>query len=290
MKPNQPALIPSMPEAEYHGHPALSSTGARKLLPPSTPAEFDWERRNPTAPTKAMILGKAAHRLALGVGAHIEVSDEWQDFRKADAQAWRDEVLARDEVPMLASSADYQTLMAMRDALRAHADFPRLFSADRGDAEVSAFWTDKATGVECRARFDFLPHAVKGRRLIVPDYKKSEKVDPAGFARACADYGHPMQADWYLRGVRALGLDRDPAFVFVTQSPKPPYLVAIHQITDADMRLAAARNDAALRIFARCTETGQWPGWPGVNQLEVPAYWRNQTEDLLDQLESENAA
>ena len=38
MKPEQPALIPSMPEVEYHAHPALSSTGARKLLPPSTPA------------------------------------------------------------------------------------------------------------------------------------------------------------------------------------------------------------------------------------------------------------
>ena len=54
------SVIFDMPEVEYHRHPALSSTGARRLLRPSCPALFDWERKHPRPPTKAMRLGRAA--------------------------------------------------------------------------------------------------------------------------------------------------------------------------------------------------------------------------------------
>lgn len=281
-------IIRDMREAEYHARPELSSTGSRKLLAPSCPAIFDYDRRNPKPPTKAMVLGKAAHRLALGVGANIQTAD-YPDFRTKEAQQWRDAVLDAGDVPLLENSNDWRTITGMRDALRDHDAFPHLFDPERGDAEVSLFWTDDETGVQCRARLDFLPHKQRGRRIVVPDYKKAEKVDGAGFGRAAADYGYPMQHDWYLRGVRANGLDADPALVFVAQSPTPPYLVAVHQIPDQDVCIAAARNDAALRIYAQCSAAGRWPGYEGVQRLDMPTWWRIQSEDLLDSLESETS-
>ncbi len=277
-------LILAMPEADYHAHPALSSTGARRLLHPGCPALFDHERRHPMTPTKAMMEGRATHREVLGIGSTIELGD-YPDFRTKEAQEWRDAVEATGSVPMLRDGKAWRNVRGMRDALRAHPIFPRLFDPERGDAEASAFWADPETGIECRARFDFLPHRQEGNRLVIPDYKRAEKVDPDGFARSAATYGYPMQADWYLTAAKALGLDADPAFVFVTQMPEPPYLVAVHQVPPDDMVLAAGRNRVARRTFAQCTESGEWPGWPGVNQLDMPTYWRIQSDAILSESE-----
>lgn len=278
-----PGLHHDMDEVAYHAHPALSSTGARRLIRPGCPALFAWERDHPTPPTDAMKFGRAAHREILGVGAEIAVTDDWSDFRTKKAQEWRDEQEAAGLLPMLASSTKWQQIQGMKAGLERHETYRRLFDPERGDAEVSAFWTDEETGVACRARFDFLPHPVKGRRLIVPDYKKTTDPEPGAFARDAASYGYPMQADWYLRGVRALGLDDDAQFVFVAQADKPPYLASVSYVSGSDLALAHHRNRLALHTFKACTETGQWPGYDEIAALPMPTYWRIESEDLIDQ-------
>lgn len=271
----------SMPAEKYHAHPALSSTGARRLLPPSCPALYRWEQLHPTPPTAAMRMGTAMHREVLGVGSDIEVSDEWTSYRTKDAQAWRDAVSAAGQIPMLAH--EYEPVAAMRDALRADPVVGALFDPDRGDAEVSLFWTDRETGVDCRARLDFLPHPVEGRRLIVPDYKTCRSAEPAAFGRAAADMGYALQADFYMRGVVAAGLDPAPAFVFVAQEKTPPYLVQPVQLSRDVLALAHRMNTAAMRRYATCVETDTWPGYaPGVAEAPLPTWWSHATEDFLD--------
>ena len=73
---NPASLIYDLPEADYHAHPALSSTGARRLLRPGCPALFDWERQHPRPATEAMKLGRAAHREVLGVGSDFALTDK----------------------------------------------------------------------------------------------------------------------------------------------------------------------------------------------------------------------
>lgn len=273
-------ILPDFDERDYHAHEALSSTGARKLLPPGTPARFHYERQHPKAPTEAMILGKAAHRLTLGAGARIEVAD-YPDFRTKEAREWRDGVLAADSVPLLADSDKWRRVQGMKAALDADPIYRRLFDPDRGRPEVSLFWLEG--DVPCRARFDFLPDPIDGRRLVIPDYKSTSKLaHPLEFARSAAEYGYPMQDDFYRRGARAL-IDQDPAFVFVVQETEPPYLVSFVQVRPDDQRLAEARNDLALSIFAACTAADQWPGYGSeVHQLDMPAWWRIQSEDILE--------
>src|SRR5215469_11135399 len=91
-------------EATYHGDPvpggSLSSSGARKLLPPSCPAKFAWERENPPEPTKALDLGTAAHSLVLGIGKPLAWIDA-EDWRTKAAKEWRDAARAEGSVPLL---------------------------------------------------------------------------------------------------------------------------------------------------------------------------------------------
>lgn len=282
-------IVLGMPEAEYHAHPALSSSGARKLVPPSTPAAFDWERKNPSPPTAAMRLGRAVHREVLGIGSEIVVG-QYPNYRTKESQQWRDAQEADGLIPLLAESATWTAIQGMAKALRAHPVFGQVFDPERGDGEASLFWTDPETNVPCRARLDFLPNRVKGRRLVVPDYKSTGKsADPREFARDAATYGYPQQDDWYRGGLKAIGLDRDPQFVFVVQETKPPYLIGIHQVSASDAALANGLNRRARHAFAHCTATGEWPGYGnGVHQLEMPTWWRINSEALID--ESETAA
>lgn len=276
-------IVHSLPEADYHAHPALSSTGARKLLPPSCPAKFEWERRHPTPPTRAMREGHAAHRMILGVGVEVVPVVGYDDWRTKAAQDQRKEIESSGSVALL--ERDVRRLMAMRDALLRHPIAGRLFDPDRGAPEASIFWEDSETGVECRARIDYLPDATKGRRLILADYKRAESALPTGigFPKASANYGYPMQADWYTQGVKALGLDRDPQFVFVVQEPEPPFVVTVGQFKSSDLALAHERNRRALHTYAACEASGQWPGYASeVVTFEMPTYWRIDTETFLE--------
>ena len=279
---NPASLIYDLPEADYHAHPALSSTGARRLLRPGCPALFDWERQHPRPATEAMKLGRAAHREVLGVGSDFALTDKWDNFRTDAAREWRDQAEVDGLIPMLTNSSKWERVQGMKTALLAHASYRRLFDPERGHAEASAFWVDDETGVDCRARFDFLPDPIKGRRLVIADYKKVTDPDPGAFARDAATYGYPMQADWYLRGARALKLDPDPQFVFVAQSDQPPYLVSVTYLTSADLQLAHHRNRIALHTFKGCSERGEWPGYDAVTALPMPTYWRIESEDLIE--------
>ena len=86
-----PLIAHDMPDAVYHADPipggSLSSTFAR-LLTQHVPAKAR-ERFTGRKPTKAMNLGKAAHRQALGTGPTLIV---WQfDGRTKDGKAERAE-------------------------------------------------------------------------------------------------------------------------------------------------------------------------------------------------------
>src|SRR4051794_7548534 len=101
-------------DVTYHADPvpdgSLSSSGARKLLPPSCPAIFKYERDNPPASTKTFDLGHAAHKLCLGVGPDV-VEVEADSWRTNAAKDRGEEIRAAGGVPLL--TAEYQQVQDM---------------------------------------------------------------------------------------------------------------------------------------------------------------------------------
>src|SRR3954471_5458063 len=100
----EPGVYPDIPELAYHAdcvsEGSLSCSGAKKLLPPSCPALFKWERENPPPPKRQFDFGHAAHKLVLGVGPEL-VGVDAPDWRTNAAKAQRDEARARGAVPLL---------------------------------------------------------------------------------------------------------------------------------------------------------------------------------------------
>lgn len=270
-------LVRDLPNADYHGaHDYLSASGAKKLIPPSCPAKFKAQQG--VEEHKAVFdLGKAAHTRVLGKGEDIVVVDA-TDWRSKDAREARDLARMEGKTPILA--AENVVIDGMAASLAAHPIAPLLFR--EGEAEVSAFWTDEATGVKCRVRFDYLPDPVEGQRLIVPDLKTAASAEPTEFGRNAARFHYLMQDQWYCDAVRALGIDDDPAFLFVVIEKEAPYVVTVGQFSEEDKRLGRALNDRARRTYAECLSTDTWPAYhPGVADLSLPIWHHNYYEELL---------
>ncbi len=190
------------------------------------------------------------------------------------AQEKRDNAHAAGRVPLL--QHEYEVVVDMADALRAHPAVA-LFGGRGGKPEQSMFWRDGPTGIWRRSRLDWHP-VLTGRRLVVPDYKTCASADPEKLSRAVDDWGYQQQADWYLDGIKALGLagDVEPVFVFVFQEKTPPYVVTVAELTMLTLEIGRALNRKAIGVYQECTRTGRWPGYADdVHMLSLPPWSEN---------------
>lgn len=264
-----PKVIDGLSADAYHAdRTSISSSGLRALLAPGCPAQFKYDRDNPSAPKKEFDLGHAAHLYVLGEGPELEVID-FPDWRKKDAQIQRDEAYLAGKVPLL--TKDHDTVLAMADAIRQHPIAGPLFTPGRGVAEQSIYWTDPETGIRCRIRPDWR------RGPIIVDYKTIKDAAPDTISRAIKDRSYHQQDAFYIDGVEAAGLAPDGArFVFVFQSKIAPYLVTVRELVDQDRDIGRARNQRALRIYKECETTGIWPDWTGpvteIPTISMPSY------------------
>ncbi len=250
---------------------SLSSSGARRLISPSCPAKFLWEKENRRPNKRAFDIGHAAHREVLGVGEEIVVVDA-PDWRTKAAKEQRDAAYAEGKTPILAEEA--ARVRAMADAILADPMASALFNPAKGRGEQTLVWIDESTGVTCRARLDWLPDLHDGR-LIIPDYKTCESAEPGALRRSFASFGYYMQADWYQAGAKACGLagDTEPAFVFVAQEKAAPHLITVVELDAEALELGRRRNREAIDTYVRCMETGTWPSYSAEPVLlSLPAY------------------
>lgn len=274
----EPGIYPDMSEDVYHGDPvaggSLSSTGCRKLLPPSCPARFRWWLDHPDAPRDAFDLGHAAHLKVLGRGLDLAVIDA-ADWRTKAAKEAKEAAYAAGRVPLLV--ADHERVEAMADTVRRHPIAGPLLHPDSGQPEVSAFWVDRPTGVWCRARFDFLRHLVLGRRRIIVDYKTTPNASLEHIQRAIHRFGYHQQGAHYTDGAAVLGLGDSPAFVLVFQETDPPHLVTVVQLDPVALRIGRDLNRQALDIYAECRRTGHWPAHSDdIEPIALPAWVERQ--------------
>lgn len=286
-----PGAYVGMPEYLYHRHPALSSSGAKKLTAPSTPAHYRAWKDGEQESKRHLEIGRAAHTVVLGTGQalHIVEANDWRS--KAGREG---KLLALDlgRIPVLES--EYEEIQAMADAIRSHPVAGALFQRQRyeagqllpatGTPELSLFWQDEMTGIDKRCRLDWFPHWLSASgALVVPDYKTCASASDDAVQRAIRDYGYHQQAQWNTEGIEVLGLGGGApvVFVFVFQEKTAPYLINIVAIEEQTMQVAERKNYEAAQVFKRCTEAGMWPGYSSeVTYLSLP-YW-----DLKRELEA----
>ena len=238
MNITEPGLVFDMDDETYHGDPieggSLSSSLARQLTE-HVPAKAFAAHHN-RKPTASMNLGKAAHLHALGAGPELVV---WEHDGRTKAgkeeRAARAGDIAAERV-VAVTEVERDQVLGMAAALRNDPEVAALL--DAGTPEVSVFWQEQ--GAWCRGRFDLLGD-------VGDDYKTIDDASARGFERAMSTYGYHQQADFYLRGLRAIGHPAgEQPMRFICQEKQEPYLVQVHTCDELAMEIAAALNDRAI--------------------------------------------
>lgn len=267
-----------VPDTEYHAdRSALSCSGARLLLPPSTPAIFRWNMDHARKTKREWDFGHMAHRVLLGAGAELCVLEpaihgltKGGTIAKSPraTDTWKDaEAAARAEGRVPVHVDDYQIAQAMADKVREHPTAGPLFAS--GNAEVSLVATDPETGVRLKARPDW----INSDGTIV-DYKTAVSSEVDAFSRKAADFGYHIQEAWYRHVAQLLKLHDNPRFLFVVQEKEAPYEVSVFEYQDAIDKAESKRQmREAINIYQRCSAEDNWPGRsPEVTPIFLPQW------------------
>jgi hypothetical protein len=262
-------IIADLPDEQYHAaRDSLSFSGAKLLLPPSCPAKFRERMDNPPKPKPEFTFGHAAHRLVLGKGAEI-VEVDAPNWKTKAAQEIRN-TACNGVAPML--THELEIAREMERAVRAHPIAGPLF--ETGEAEMSLYATDPATGVRLRGRTDWLT-TLDGQYFVV-DFKTSDTAEPQTFARKGAGYLYHGQHAWYEDLVKAVGLSDSPRFVDVVVEKTRPYVVTVVEYDAQSVAEGRRLNRMAIDIYAGCVATNTWPDYgPIIHSISVPEWALN---------------
>lgn len=268
-------IIYDLPEHQYHDTKALVSKSALDLFSRS-PAHYRHSLdAPPELPTDEMRVGNAFHVLTLEPDLYRSKVAVLPDFGSMHSStnrklrdAWIDDE-GRGRV--ILSRYEHDLITAMANSVRAHPAARRLLS--RGDAEVTALWTDPETGLRCKARGDWVS-AMSG---VFVDLKSCINASPDAFARAAATHRYHVQDAKYTRAFDENGITIEH-FAFIAVEKEPPHVTAVYQLDDTARLKGEELYMAELRGLRHCIDTDHWPGYSDrVMDLSLPA-WSTRTE------------
>lgn len=271
LAPHPLGLVPCTNE-EYHSGPGISKSHLDKIAGGS-PRHYWHHYLNPdrerSEPTPAMVLGSAIHSIILEPDLFTSeyVANPGIDKRTKDGKAEWAAFQAEHKGKTILSDEDFQTCLAVRDAVHLHPVAAGLLTG--GEAEQSFYAIDPEHGELVKCRTDYL-----SGDLIV-DVKSTADASPDGFARSCANFRYPHQVAWY-RDVMDAAFGEPPAhWVFMAVETKPPYAIGLYFAQPEDIARArlACRRD--LQRIVDHKRSGQWPDYGAeALPLALPKWWQ----------------
>lgn len=237
-----------------------------------SPAHGQASRLVKREPTPAMIFGTLFHTACLEPARferEVCVAPKF-DRRTKDGKAASAEWDAANIGKTGIDADTMQTLLAMRDAVFKH---PAARAAlTEGQAEQSAFWKDRETGVMMKGRFDYM-HAERG---VITDLKTTEDASRSGFERAIDKYGYHRQSALYLDGFNAIHKTDTNLFLNVCCEKEFPFGVGVYAMKEPALDLGRAQYRALLKREAECQRTGIWPCYSDAIELvDLPSWAYN---------------
>lgn len=252
----------SMPADQYHDNPAVGHSGLLRIM--RSPAHFQEYVTNKPTPTPAMEFGTAVHAAVLEANVFAECYvvppkfDRRTKEGKEEALAWE----TANKGKTVLTVEQMGAITAMADSVECHVGAAYLLNV--GAAELSGFWTDPETGIECKVRLDFL-RLVNGRGIV--DVKTCIDASSNGFAKQIANFGYDVQAAFYQDGVKVLTGYTIP-FYFIAIEKTAPYAVAVYKAGDDVIEVGRSKYQGALQLLKWCRENDTWPAYQPAGEIE----------------------
>jgi hypothetical protein len=315
-----PGIYSGVPMEDYHGAnlcvgPSISSSGLRTIFVESPLEYWIYSPLNPRRLVKpdseAFILGRAAHHLILGeaeFSKHFTAEPEtYPDAKTGEPKKWNNNAtFCREWAEHV--EAEHLTILTAKqlDAIRGMAGIlpwqegledsglknNALVKAGalKGLVEHTIIGFDEETGIYLKSRPDVMPLGC----LEFNDFKTSADVSDEAIRRTLEEYRYDMQAELASTCLDLAIGQRFESFGFIFADKKPAHATNVIELHPTDLAEAAKDNRAALRTFARCLETGNWPGPAGQRGdaacIQRSEFSRNRAADRRAYLEREIAA
>ena len=243
-------LIYDMSNDDYHAHQAISSSNCKDLL--KSPWSYQHKRDNPTSQTPSMVFGSLVHALVLEPStfeARYFIADKPKRNTK-DGKAKYAELLQECATRTWVSRDDYLKASDMTCSLLASNTANLLLKG--GSSEVAIFWQDRATGIECRAKCDYIN---LDAGYIVDLKTTSSLANEKGFKSTLLKYQYHLSAAMYLEGFsQAIGSKLD--FLFIVIESAPPYNFGVYKLGVDLLTQGSGLYRDALAVYKRALDKG----------------------------------
>jgi hypothetical protein len=259
-------------DADYRSSRGLSYSESKLLQ--RTPAHYRWAKDNPGrafTPTPQMILGTMLHCAVLEpTRFDRDYVLEPEPGLNKNSSAWKTFKGACDLAGQRPITEDERArVFGMRDSLRAHPKIRQVLA--HGHPEVSCWWTDKATGADCRARLDWVSEVRGG--VLPCDLKTAADASEETFQRSVFNLQYHRQAAWYEDACAACFKGPTAPMLFLVVESSPPFACKPYVLHPFFMKLARDENARLRSIYAHCVEMDEWPAYdPSITELRPPRW------------------
>lgn len=263
-------LHQSVPESQYHAKEigVVSNSALTELL--RSPAHYRaWVAGEREKESDALSFGKAFHCALLEPDRFAQlyvVAPEFGDCRYKANKALRNAWLAENSGKEPVAAEWMGQIAGMVASVRRHSLVREMLRT--GEAEVTALWEDRATGLRCKTRSDFLQRA----RGLAVDIKTTEDAREKPFVRSVVNYGYHRQDALYRMGYAACGVPIQ-YFVIVAVEKSAPWAVATYQLDVAAVQLGWASVRHGIDRMAECVKADRWDAYEEtIRTLELPPW------------------
>jgi hypothetical protein len=257
-------------EFDYRRAEGVNQSSLKKIL--QSPAHYQAALKNKLIPTPAMEMGTALHCLTLDGKEAFEA----QYVKKPDGiklttkegKEWKASVGRKKVLSVGGKDDPWNSVLGMDESLRRLAYFDPSQDNYIKHNEVSVYW--EWEGVECKARLDRVDY----ENGLVLDLKTTDSIEPEIFTKKVIGLGYDFQAAYYAKAAE-VAFGKPFGFVFAAVERKAPFTVDLFEVDEEMMAEGIAKCEAALRLYRKCSESGEWPNRePLVRKLSYPSWYQ----------------
>lgn len=246
---------------EYHELPdSVSCSGLKYLL--RSPAHFQayLEESDDGKPN----IGTALHCAVLEPERFEQEYTVYSGRRGTKAF---DAFVEENPGKIILNEQEWIKVHGMLRAIMSHKEFPLWKALQTAKREMSVFWTDEETGIQCRVRFD---------ALCAPfanfDLKTTTDARPEQFIKQAVRLDYDLQAAMYTEAAHRFTGEVLP-FIFVAVEEDAPNGLWLHTAGQSMIDNGWKKYRRALSLYKTCKESGFWPGYLNAQTtLEMPRY------------------
>ena len=254
--------------AEYHSNSAISRSSLFQMS--RSPAHFKYAMENKEQETDALRFGTMFHTFVL----EPELFEKNYVFvdkigrRTKEGKALFEEIAESGK--QIVTAEEFETISAMRDSIDNNKYAMALL---KGKKEISYYWQDEMTGIECKCRPDCITPI--GDLNIIVDLKSCTNAETTAFMKDALKFGYDLQSAQYKTGVELIE-GKPHKFVFIAVEKTAPYGLNILEADEIFIRKGYDDFRTYLGMLKHCRDTDNWYSYTGEtgrpNVLNLPAW------------------